>query len=104
MSTEGGGWTDRVRHGWSVFAQRVAWTPPTRAEIGSVARAGLAAALAWMLAVAVTDVEFPVLAPLAALITVRVSVHASIRGAIERSAAVVLGVLVAVAIGDTPRV
>ena len=54
-----------------------------------------------MLAVAVTDVEFPVLAPLAALITVRVSVHASIRGAIERSAAVVLGVLVAVAIGDT---
>ena len=41
------------------------------------------------------------LAPLAALITVRVSVHASIRGAIERSAAVVLGVLVAVAIGDT---
>ena len=101
MSTEDGGWTDRVRHGWSVFAQRVAWTPPTRAEIGSVARAGLAAALAWMLAVAVTDVEFPVLAPLAALITVRVSVHASIRGAIERSAAVVLGVLVAVAIGDT---
>jgi len=32
---------------------------------------------------------------------VRVSVHASIRSAIERSAAVVLGVLVAVAIGNT---
>jgi len=79
----------------------VAWTPPTRAEIAAVGRAGLAAALAWLLAVAVTDVEAPVLAPLAALITVRVSVHASIRSAIERSAAVVLGVLVAVAIGGT---
>ena len=45
--------------------------------------------------------SIPVLAPLAALITVRVSVHASIRSAIERSAAVVLGVLVAVAIGNT---
>jgi Aromatic acid exporter family member 1 len=101
MATQDGGLTDRIRRGWHVLAERVAWTPPTRAEIGSVARAGVAAALAWMLAVAVTDVEFPVLAPLAALITVRVSVHASIRGAIERSAAVVLGVLVAVAIGDT---
>jgi Aromatic acid exporter family member 1 len=90
----------RLRHGWSVLEERVAWTPPTRAEIGSVARAGLAAALAWVLAVAVTDVEAPVLAPLAALITVRVSVHASIRSAIERSAAVVLGVMVAIAIGN----
>ena len=66
-----------------------------------MAKAGLAAALAWMLAIAVTDVEAPVLAPLAALITVRVSVHASIRGAIERSVAVVLGVLVAIAIGNS---
>ena len=98
---EGGGLTGRVRHGWSVFAERVAWTPPTRAEVGAVARAGVAAAVAWMLAVALTDVQHPVLAPLAALITVRVSVHASIRSAIERSAAVVLGVLVAVAIGNT---
>ena len=62
---------------------------------------GLAAAVAWLLAVALTDVEAPVLAPLAALITVRVSVHASIRSAIERGAAVVVGVLVAVAIGNT---
>ena len=98
---DGGGLTGRVRHGWAVLAERVAWTPPTRAEVAAVARAGLAAALAWVLAIAVTDVQAPVLAPLAAIITVRVSVHASIRGAIERSAAVVLGVLVAVAIGDT---
>jgi Aromatic acid exporter family member 1 len=90
-----------VRASWSVLAERVAWTPPTRAEVAAVARAGLAAALAWLLAVALTDVEAPVLAPLAALITVRVSVHASIRSAIERSGAVVLGVLVAVAIGNT---
>ena len=95
------GWGSRVRHRWSRFAERVAWTPPTRAEVAAVARAGLAAALAWLLAVAATDVELPVLAPLAALITVRVSVHASIRSAIERSAAVIVGVLVALAIGNT---
>jgi len=90
-----------VRAYWRALVERVAWTPPTRAEIAAVGRAGLAAALAWLLAVALTDLDAPVLAPLAALITVRVSVHASIRSAIERSAAVVVGVLVAVAIGDT---
>jgi len=90
-----------VRAYWRALVERVAWTPPTRAEIAAVGRAGLAAALAWLLAVALTDLDAPVLAPLAALITVRVSVHASIRNAIERSAAVVLGVLVAVAIGNT---
>jgi len=91
----------RLQRLWATFAERVAWTPPTRAEVAAVARAGLAAALAWSLAVALTDVDAPVLAPLAALITVRVSVHASIRSALERSAAVVVGVLVAVAIGNT---
>jgi hypothetical protein len=85
---------------WQTFAERVAWTAPTRAEVAAVGRAGLAAALAWLLALSVTDVEAPVLAPLAALITVRVSVHASVRSALERSAAVVVGVLVAVALGN----
>ena len=89
-----------VRAYWRALVERVAWTPPTRAEIAAVGRAGLAASLAWLLAVALTDLDMPVLAPLAALITVRVSVHASIRSAIERSAAVVLGVLVAIAIGN----
>jgi hypothetical protein len=99
-SSDDSGRVGRFRRGWRVFAERVAWTPPTHAEVAAVARAGIAAALAWLLAAAVTDVEAPVLAPLAAIITVRVSVHASIRSAIERSAAVVLGVLVAVAVGN----
>ena len=42
----------------------------------------------------------PVLAPLTALVVVQVSVRASIRTALQRSAAVVLGVLLALAIGD----
>ena len=88
-----------VRARWRALVERVAWTPPTRAELAAIGRAGLAAALAWVLAVAVTDLDAPVLAPLAAIITARVSVHASIRSAIERSAAVVMGVLVAIAIG-----
>ena len=87
--------------GWRrTLADRIAWTPPTMAEVGAVARAGLAAAAAWQLAVAVTDEPAPVLAPLTALISVRVSVHTSIRSAIERSAAVVVGVLVALALGN----
>jgi uncharacterized membrane protein YgaE (UPF0421/DUF939 family) len=85
---------------WQALAARVAWTPPSRAEVAAVARAALAASLAWMLAVAVTDVDAPILAPLAAIISVRVSVHASVRSAIERSAAVVAGVLVALALGS----
>jgi hypothetical protein len=94
-----GGGAGRLRRPWHAFAERVSWTPPTRAEVGAVARAGLAASLAWLLAVAITDVDAPVLAPLTAIITVRISVHASIRSAVERSAAVVAGVLVAIALG-----
>jgi uncharacterized membrane protein YgaE (UPF0421/DUF939 family) len=46
------------------------------------------------------DVPSPVLAPLTAIVVVQVSVRASLRTALERSAAVVLGVLLALAIGD----
>ena len=65
-----------------------------------VAKAALAAALSWWLAVALTDVPDPVLAPLAAVVTVQVSVRASVKTAFQRSAAVVLGVLLAIAVGD----
>jgi len=68
-----------------------------------VLKAGLAAGLAWAIADLVTDIANPVLAPLAALVTVRVSVRASVSRAVVRSTAVVLGVLVALAIGDTIR-
>jgi hypothetical protein len=89
-----------LRRRWRAFAERVSWTPPTSTEVAVVVKAGLAAALSWALAVAVTDVPDPVLAPLAALITVRVSVRASVLHALQRSAAVVLGVLLAIVIGD----
>jgi uncharacterized membrane protein YccC len=42
-----------------------------------------------------------VLAPLTAIVVVQVSVRASMKSALQRSAAVVLGVLLAVAVGDT---
>ncbi|MBV8560767.1 MAG: FUSC family protein [Acidimicrobiia bacterium] len=89
-----------ARQAWTALVHRTGWTPPTRAEVATVAKAALAAAAAWALAVAVTGVSDPVLAPLAALICVRVSADASVRVALQRSAAVVLGVLLAVAIGD----
>ena len=90
----------RLRRAWRAFVDRTGWTPPTTNEIATIGKAALASSLAWVVASAVTDVPDPVLAPLAALITVRVSVYASVRHALQRSAAVVLGVLVAVAIGN----
>ncbi len=89
-----------LRQRWWRVAERAARTRPTHVEVESVLRATLAAAIAWLLAVALTDVAAPVLAPLAALITTRASVHATLRHALERSGAVVLGVLAAVAVGD----
>ena len=74
------------------------WTPPTSTEIGVVVKSALAAGIAWWIAGLVTGVGTPVLASLTAIVVVQVSVRASIRSAIERSAAVVLGVLAALAI------
>ena len=78
----------------------VSWTAPTSTEIGTVAKSGLAAGLSWWIAAAVTDVSDPVLGALTAIVVVQVSVRASVRTALQRSAAVVLGVLLALAIGD----
>jgi hypothetical protein len=91
-----GGIRVRLRRAWRTME----WAPPTSTEIGVVLKAGLAAAVAWWLAVVVTDIAEPVLASLTALITVRVSVRASARLAVQRSGAVVFGVLVAMAVGD----
>jgi uncharacterized membrane protein YgaE (UPF0421/DUF939 family) len=77
---------------------KLAWTPPTSTEIGVVVKSALAAGLAWWIAGLVTGVGTPVLASLTAIVVVQVSVRASVRSAIERSAAVVLGVIAALAI------
>ena len=79
------------------------WTRPTSTEVGIVLKAGLAAGLAWWVASLITDVRNPLLAPLTAVVTVRVSVRSSVSRAVLRSGAVVFGVLVALAIGDTVR-
>ena len=89
-----------LRGWWPGLRDRVAWTPPTSTEIGTVAKSGLAAGLSWAIALAVTGVTAPVLAPLTAVVVVQVSVRASLLTALQRSAAVVIGVLIAVAIGD----
>ena len=78
----------------------VSWTPPTSTEVGVIAKSGLAAGLSWWIAGVVTDVPDPILAPLTAIVVVQVSVRSSMRTALQRSGAVVLGILVAVLIGD----
>ena len=65
-----------------------------------MAKSGLAAGLSWGIARTASGEASPVLAALSALVVVQVSVRASLRTALQRSAAVVLGVLLALAIGD----
>jgi uncharacterized membrane protein YgaE (UPF0421/DUF939 family) len=91
---------NRLRRLWRRVVDAVAWTPPTSTEIATVAKSGLAAGVSWAVATVVTDVPDPVLAPLTAIVVVQVSARASISTAIQRSAAVVLGVLLALALGD----
>ena len=91
---------DRVRRRWQRLAPGVAWTRPTSTEIGTVVKSGLAAGVAWSIAALSTSTSTPVLAPLTAIVVVQVSVRASLGTAFERSAAVVLGVLVALVVGD----
>ena len=40
----------RARRWWQRLTKAVAWTPPTSTEIGTVAKSGLAAGLAWWMA------------------------------------------------------
>jgi uncharacterized membrane protein YccC len=89
-----------LRRRWQRVTDVVSWTPPTSTEIGTVAKSGLAAGLSWWVARMVTDVPDPVLASLTAVVVVQVSVRASVLTALQRSFAVVLGVLLALAIGD----
>jgi uncharacterized membrane protein YgaE (UPF0421/DUF939 family) len=89
----------RAVRAWQRLASEVTWTRPTWTELGTVAKAGLAAGLAWWLAHVVTDEPSPVLASLTAVVVVQVSIRGSLLTAVQRSAAVVLGVLVALAIG-----
>lgn len=92
--------TSRLRRGWERVADAVSWTRPTSTEVGTVAKAALAAGLAWGLAVTFTDATAAVVAALTAVVVVQVNVRASVRTALQRSAAVVIGVLTALAIGE----
>jgi hypothetical protein len=82
------------------IADAASWTPPTSTEIGTVAKSALAAGVAWALAATVTGVDVAVLAALTSMLVVQVNVRASLSAALQRTAAVVLGVLTALAIGD----
>jgi uncharacterized membrane protein YgaE (UPF0421/DUF939 family) len=89
-----------LRRAWRAFVDRTGWTAPSTTEVATIGKAALAASLAWIVATAASHTPDPVLAPLTALIVVRVSTHATIWMAIQRSFAVVLGILVALALGD----
>ena len=90
----------RLRARWDEAVRAVSWTPPTSTEIGVVVKSGLAAGLSWVVAGWITGIADPLLAPLTAIVVVQVSVRASMLSALQRSAAVVLGVFLAVGVAD----
>jgi uncharacterized membrane protein YgaE (UPF0421/DUF939 family) len=73
---------------------------PSPGQVGIVVKSALAAALSWWISRQLSDAHSPVLAPLTAIISVQVSVRQSLLSALQRSGAVVAGVLIALAIGD----
>jgi uncharacterized membrane protein YccC len=88
---------------WTFFqraADRMSWTPPTSTEILLVAKAGLAAGIAWGLARAVVGIDVPILAPVTAVLVVQITVRQSVFRAVQRTGGVVIGVTLAVLIGD----
>jgi uncharacterized membrane protein YgaE (UPF0421/DUF939 family) len=89
-----------VRRRWRGLSDNLTWTAPTSTEVGLVTKSALAAGLAWWTAGLLVDVPAPVLASLTAVVVVQVSARSSLRAALQRSVAVVLGVLLALAIGD----
>jgi len=78
----------------------MSWTRPTRTEIFVVLKAGLAAGVSFSVARWVTNVPNPLLAPATAIVTVHATAWTSLRIALQRSVAVVAGVIIALIIGD----
>lgn len=76
------------------------WSRPTSSEIATILKAGLAAGVSFSVARFVTDVPNPLLAPATAIVTVHATAWTSLRTAVQRSIAVVVGVILALAIGD----
>jgi uncharacterized membrane protein YgaE (UPF0421/DUF939 family) len=90
----------RLRQARRILDERLAWTPPTSTEIALVGKAGAAAGLSWWLASLITGVSQPFLAPLTAIMTVQITVRASIAQGFQRTLGVMLGVAIAVGLGD----
>jgi uncharacterized membrane protein YgaE (UPF0421/DUF939 family) len=78
----------------------LSWRRPGAPEVTMVVRSALAAGLSWFIAAVASGTDEPLLAPFTALVVVQLTVSASVRSALQRTLAVVLGVLVASALGS----
>jgi hypothetical protein len=67
----------------------------------TIARLTVTALFAYVLALALTNTSRPVLAPLTALLVAQVSLYQTVRAALTKVAAVVIGVLLAILLADT---
>jgi len=85
---------------WRQKLRVPSWTRPTSSEIATVLKAGLASGVSFSVARYVTAVPNPLLAPATAIVTVHATAWTTLRTAVQRSVAVVAGVIVALAIGD----
>jgi len=76
------------------------WLVRERDAFVQTAKAAVASGLAWLLAAGLLNVNDPVLASVAALVTVQVTVYQSMWRAVQYSAGIVAGMVAALAIGD----
>src|SRR5262249_11292839 len=88
------------RQAWNRAWRSVRWTRPAPSEVAVVLKAGLAAGVSFSLASLLTNVPNPLLAPATAIVTVHATTWTSLRVAVQRSIAVVVGVILALLIGD----
>jgi hypothetical protein len=73
---------------------------PATSEIATVLKAGIASGVSFAVARLITNVPDPFLAPATAIVTVHATAWTSLRTAVQRSIAVVVGVTIALALGD----
>jgi uncharacterized membrane protein YgaE (UPF0421/DUF939 family) len=75
------------------------WLTRERDAFGQTAKAAIAAAVAWWVAAAALRIRDPVLASVAALVVVQVTVYQSVRRAIQYSAGITAGMVGALTLG-----
>ena len=90
----------REPRGIAWWRRPLAWQTPTNVEIGLIGRASLAAGLSWWIADVTAADTTPLVAVFTAVVVIQVSTRATLRMAVARTLAVVVGACLGLALGE----